>query len=290
VKLATFSADHEPEIGVITDDDRLISISRAIPDLAYDLKSLIADWEKNQPIVEAIVQNARHSFTLDDVDLRAPISNPGKMLIFGFIRPELFADTGMPKLPYPPIIQKFNSAISDPGGEVQLPAKDAAVDCGVYINVIIGKSGKCIPPNAVDDHIFGYSIALALGERKRQYEGLQWAAGGSLDGFAPLGPWIVTKDAIPEPEKCKIKGYLNGTLVQDCDLAPLLFDIREQVSYLTQAMTIHPGDMFFDGSPLGFRQENRAGRHLQDGDVIRSEISQIGCFENVCRKSVGVDA
>lgn len=155
-----------------------------------------------------------------------------------------------------------------------------AVDYEVELAIIIGKAGKNIPKSAVKDHIFGYTIVNDVSARDLQIEHIQWHKGKSLDGFSPMGPYVLLRDAIPYPPDLKIECRVNDELRQSSRTNNLIFDVDTLISDLSQGMTLVPGDIILTGTPSGVGMGFDPPKYLKSGDKITCEIEKIGVLEN----------
>lgn len=146
--------------------------------------------------------------------------------------------------------------------------------------MIIGRRGINIPEEKAIEYVFGYTILNDLTARDLQKNHVQWFKGKSLDGFCPMGPWIVTKDEIGYPVELEIRTWVNGELRQHSNTKHMIFDIAKLISILSQGMTLEPGDILATGTPSGVGMGFNPPKLLKPGDVVRIEIEKIGYIEN----------
>jgi 2-keto-4-pentenoate hydratase/2-oxohepta-3-ene-1,7-dioic acid hydratase in catechol pathway len=154
------------------------------------------------------------------------------------------------------------------------------VDYEVELAVIIGKTAAKVTPQAAEEVIFGYTILNDITARDLQAKHEQWFLAKSLDGFAPLGPHIVTRDEIPNPAALTIKSHVNDELRQSSTTANLIFTIPQIISNLSQALTLHPGDIIATGTPAGVGHALSPPQYLKPGDKVKCEIENIGTLTN----------
>jgi len=156
------------------------------------------------------------------------------------------------------------------------------VDYEAELALVIGKTAKNVTPAEAWDCIFGFTCANDVSARDWQFERQkgQWARGKSFDTFCPLGPWIVTKDEIDDPDDLAIRAVLNGRTVQESRTSEMIFNVRTIVSRLSRSMTLHPGTVILTGTPEGVGFARRPPVFLKPGDVIRVEIEKIGTLSN----------
>ena len=176
-------------------------------------------------------------------------------------------------------------AIIGPLDEIQLPPISEQVDYEAELVVVIGKSGKNIPTESASDHVFGFCCGNDISARDWQKgkPGGQWLLGKTFDTFAPIGPWIVTKDEVGDVGDLAIRQRLNGELVQDAKVGQLIFSIEYLVSHLSKFSTLQPGDLIFTGTPAGVGAARDPQVFLKPGDQLEVEIDKIGLLRNSVR-------
>lgn len=192
-------------------------------------------------------------------------------------------ETAMSYPDQPLLFIKATSSIAGPETPIVLPA--AGPDCVDYeaeLAVVIGKKAKNVMPDDVMNYIMGYTCANDVSARDWQLEKQkgQWSRGKSFDTFCPLGPWIVTKEEIANPDNLGIRAVLNGQTVQESNTANMIFNVREIVSKLSQSMTLLPGTVILTGTPEGVGFTRKPPLYLRAGDVISVEIENIGTLTN----------
>lgn len=190
-------------------------------------------------------------------------------------------------LPAAPILfSKPRTALADPyPASIPVPecAQDGTSDYEAELCVVIGKTGRNIPKDRALDYVLGYTCSNDVSARNLQLTTTQWGFSKGLDGSCPLGPVLVTKHAIEDPQKLNVKAIYNGQTVQDGTTADMIFDVKQQISYLSQGTTLEAGTIFLTGTPAGigfFRQPRVV---LEDKDDIRVYIEKIGTLVNKVR-------
>ena len=181
-------------------------------------------------------------------------------------------------LPKEPIIfSKHLSSICGPDDDVVLPKKSVKGDWEVELGFVIGQTAKNVSKRAALDYVAGYCIVNDVSEREYQIEhGGQWVKGKSLDTFGPVGPWLVTSDEVPNPQKLGLWLELNGERVQDGTTKNMVFGVASILSYVSQFMTLMPGDLICTGTPAGVGLGMKPQRFLEAGDVMRLGIEGLG--------------
>ena len=217
---------------------------------------------------------------LEEARLRAPIPRPGKIICVGRNYAEHARERGA-ELPAQPIFfLKSNNTICGPGEAIVLPPNSSQVDYEAEFAVVIGQGGKRIPEEKAYEHIAGYTILNDVSARDMQAQDKQWFRGKSCDTFAPTGPWIVTRDEIPDPHNLRISLALNGQTMQDSNTSYMIFKVPYLVSYLSQSLTLEPGDLISTGTPEGVGAHRTPPVFLRPGDTVSITVERIGTLTN----------
>jgi 2-keto-4-pentenoate hydratase/2-oxohepta-3-ene-1,7-dioic acid hydratase in catechol pathway len=205
------------------------------------------------------------------------VGRVGKLIGIGLNYADHAQESGMPIPAEPLIFMKATSAIAGPFDPVEMPRGATKLDWEVELGVVIGTSARYVSQQQALDHVAGYCVVNDISERAFQLEGTgQWVKGKSSDGFAPLGPWLVTRDEIPDPQNLSLWLEVGGHRFQDGSTATMVFGPAELVSYLSRFMTLHPGDVITTGTPPGVALGMAAPRWLQPGDVMRLGVEGLG--------------
>ena len=205
------------------------------------------------------------------------VGGVGKIICIGLNYSDHAAESGMEVPEEPVIFFKATSAIVGPDDDVLIPRGSEKTDWEVELGVVIGERASYIPEAEAMDHVAGYCIVNDLSERAFQLERSgQWVKGKSCDTFAPLGPWLVTTDEIDDPHALKMTLDVNGHRYQDGSTATMVFKIPFLVSYLSQFMTLEPGDVISTGTPPGVGLGQNPPVYLREGDVMQLEIAGLG--------------
>ncbi|HUI01792.1 MAG TPA: fumarylacetoacetate hydrolase family protein, partial [Nitrososphaerales archaeon] len=194
---------------------------------------------------------------------------------------------------FPYFFTKFRSALLGPGDQILLPRVSTKVDWEVELAVIIGKGGKYISRDRALDHVAGYTVANDISFRDLQYPpgwpeklnplGMNWVKGKALDSSLPLGPWLVTKDEIPDPQNLGLHLRVNGETKQDSSTSDMVFDVATLIEYASAGITLKPGDVISTGTPLGVALWGDR-RFLADGDLVEAEVEGIGVLRNPVKR------
>lgn len=209
--------------------------------------------------------------------LGPPVAGVGKILAIGFNYAEHAAETGKPLPDEPLLFTKAVTALSGPNDPVVLPRGSRKGDWEVELAVVIGRRALYVEETDALDHVAGYGVINDVSEREYQLErGGQFVKGKSFDTFAPFGPWLVTKDEVPDPQDLKLWLDLNGERRQDGNTATMVFGVAFLVSYLSRFVTLMPGDVIATGTPPGVGLGCDPAVFLKPGDVMRLGIEGLG--------------
>jgi 2,4-diketo-3-deoxy-L-fuconate hydrolase len=209
--------------------------------------------------------------------LGCPVAHVGKFICIGLNYADHAAESGM-KLPNEPVVfMKATTALSGPNDDVVLPRGSEKSDWEVELGVVIGRHASYVSESNAAEHIAGYSIVNDLSERAFQLErGGQWVKGKSCNTFGPVGPWLVTPEEIRDPHNLRMTLDVNGRRFQDGSTATMVFQVPFLVSYLSQFMSLEPGDIISTGTPPGVGLGHKPPVYLRDGDVMELEIEGLG--------------
>ncbi|HXK34322.1 MAG TPA: fumarylacetoacetate hydrolase family protein [Dehalococcoidia bacterium] len=285
VRLVTYRAGDQRRTGAMLDDHRLVDLARATDGaLPADMLQLLALGEDG-------LARARHALAgappaavvvldADLVRLDAPVPRPGKALAIGLNYRDHAAEGGQPLPQRPIVFSKVSTCITGPGMPVQVPRASEAVDYEGELCFVIGRRGRHITAADALEYVAGYTIGNDVSVRDWQSHNPTWMMGKGFDTHGPIGPWIVTRDDIPDPHALGIKTYLNGELVQSSNTKHLIFGIPALIEYISTAFTLEPGDVVFTGTPAGVGVSRKPPLFMKPGDTVRVEVERIGALEN----------
>ncbi len=205
------------------------------------------------------------------------VAGTGKFICIGLNFADHAAESGMEVPPEPVIFMKATSAIIGPNDDVVIPRGSTATDWEVELGIVIGKPAKHVSQKEALDHVAGYCVINDVSERDFQTKRSgQWTKGKSCDTFGPVGPWLVTRDDISDPQNLKMWLKVNGETMQNGSSATMVYGVAHVVSYLSDFMTLHPGDIISTGTPPGVGQGMKPPRYLKAGDVVELGIEGLG--------------
>jgi 2-keto-4-pentenoate hydratase/2-oxohepta-3-ene-1,7-dioic acid hydratase in catechol pathway len=207
----------------------------------------------------------------------ACVAGTGKFICIGLNFSDHAAETGATVPPEPIIFMKASSAIVGPNDTIRIPRGSEKTDWEVELGVVIGKTAKYVSEENAFDHVAGYCVINDVSERAFQTERSgQWTKGKSCDTFGPIGPWLVTKDEVPDPQKLDMWLKVNGKTMQDGSTGTMVYGVAFLVSYLSQFMSLHPGDIISTGTPPGVGMGQKPPQYLRSGDVVELGIAGLG--------------
>lgn len=283
MKLVTFQGEGGPRLGALRDGEVVVDLLATDRELPGTMKELVSAGS-------TVLDRVRHAVGQSDAvcvsspRLLAPIANPQKVVCIGLNYKEHAEESGA-KLPSEPVVfNKFPSALVGLGDAIVLPTVSSEVDFEAELVAVIGRRGRNIAEADALDYVFGYSIGNDVSARDWQLrkDGKQWLLGKSFDTFAPLGPCIVTADELPDPQRLNIELRLNGEVMQSSNTGLMIFPIARLLAYVSQVVTLEPGDLLFTGTPPGVGFARQPPRFLQPGDECEIAIEGIGVLHNRC--------
>jgi len=230
--------------------------------------------------VQAEAARARPTIALEKVRLLAPVPNPPRIFGIGVNYAEHAAESGTRMRDVPTVFMVLSSAVVGPGAEVVLPPNSAAVDYEAELAVVIGKAGHRIAASEWEEHVFGYTIMNDVSARDVQRATSQWSLGKSFPTFAPMGPWIVSKDEIADPHRLGISLTIGGEKLQDSNTSQMIYKIPALIEYLSGIVPLEVGDVISTGTPAGVGMGRTPQRWLKAGEEMILAIEGIGELRN----------
>ena len=217
----------------------------------------------------------RKTVSLSGVTLLPVIPNPQKIICIGVNYADHAAETGQAPPPYPTVFAKFANTLAASGDPIVLPSASTMPDYEGELAVVIGRPGRRITEQDALDHVAGYTAFNDVSARDFQGHTSQWTMGKSPDTFGPLGLALVTADEIPDPQKLELRTTVNGEVLQQASTADMVFTVRQLIAYLSQTMTLLPGDVIATGTPSGIGAARTPPRFLRPGDTVVISIDGV---------------
>jgi acylpyruvate hydrolase len=218
---------------------------------------------------------------LSAVKAALPIANPPKFICVGLNYLEHAKEGGHPPPTYPSFFARFDRSLVAHGGPVIRPKASVQLDYECELTIVIGKGGRNISEARALDHVFGYTIFNDVSVRDFQRKTTQWLAGKNFDGTGPLGPYVVTADALPAgATPLRIATRVNGKTMQDSNTSDMIFSVARTVALLSEIMTLEPGDLIATGTPQGVAHARKPPAWMKAGDTVEIEVEGIGVLAN----------
>jgi 2-keto-4-pentenoate hydratase/2-oxohepta-3-ene-1,7-dioic acid hydratase in catechol pathway len=279
MKLIRFGKAGAEKPGIII-ADKIFDLSDFVPD--YDELFFSSDVFNIAEIVE------KYKGQLPEVNagerLGCPVARPSKIVCIGLNYAKHAKETNSP-IPLEPILfMKSTTAVAGPNDDIIIPKNSEKTDWEVELALVIGKKASYVSEENAMEHVAGYCLHNDVSERAFQLErGGTWDKGKGCDTFAPLGPWMATRDEIPNPHNLRLWLTVNGKIMQDGNTDDFIFNIPQMVSYVSQFMTLLPGDIISTGTPHGVGLGFDPPIFLKDGDVVELGIDGLGSSKQVCK-------
>lgn len=271
MKLLRYGPSGDEKPGMIDEQGRIRDLSGLISDITPETLSAerLAQLSKydidSLPVVEG-----SHRFG-------SPVSGPGKILAIGLNYAEHASESSMDLPPEPLVFSKAVTSLSGPNDGITLPRGSTDTDYEVELGVIIGTRAQYVSKDDALNYVAGYALLNDVSERDYQINrGGQWVKGKSFDGFCPLGPWLVTRDEIEDPQNLNLWCDVNGDRRQDSNTRHMVFGVATIIANLSQYMTLMPGDIIASGTPSGVGMGQTPPVYLKDGDVVELGVEGLG--------------
>ena len=254
-------------------------LAGSLPPLGGILRWLSAGAEALSQLRAHVSQCADQSqWALSDVALYAPVPRPGKIIGVGRNYADHAKETGVAPFEKPRIIFKMSSSVAAPGAVVQRPQGVHKLDFEAELAVVMGAYGRDIDASTALRHVAGYTVLNDMSAREFQFDisPAQTTFAKSMDGFCPMGPWLVTRDEVPDPQNLEVYCWLNGVQMQHGHTKDMLFTVKDLVAYVSRFMTLEPGDIITTGTPAGIGAFRTPPLYLQPGDRLEFEVTGVG--------------
>jgi 2-keto-4-pentenoate hydratase/2-oxohepta-3-ene-1,7-dioic acid hydratase in catechol pathway len=282
MRLATIQTAHGPRAAAQV-NGAYIDLHAADPRLPTGVRQLLEGGPDLLRIAREVAGSALATrIPAAGVKLLPPIPDPPKIVCMGLNYRDHAAETGA-KIPAEPVLfSKFNTALIGPEEPIVLPPTSRKVDYEAELVLVVGKKGRNLSAAAALDHLAGYTVGHDVSARDWQLEkdGRQWLAGKTFDTFAPLGPALVTPDELADPQNLAVRLRLNGQTMQDGNTRHMIFTAGAALAYISQIVTLLPGDLVFTGTPAGVGMARKPPVWLKAGDVVEVEIEGLGVLRN----------
>jgi 2-keto-4-pentenoate hydratase/2-oxohepta-3-ene-1,7-dioic acid hydratase in catechol pathway len=286
MRLATILTPHGPRAAAQV-GDAYVDLHATDPGLPTSVRLLLAASPAiRRAAAEAAASDRAVRYAANAVKLLPPVPDPAKILCIGLNYRDHAVEGGQPIPTEPVLFGKFPNTLIAHGDPIKIPRVAHKVDYEAELVIVIGKTGKHIPGDeSAFEYVGGYTVGHDVSARDWQFKGSekQWIIGKTFDTFAPTGPVVVTADELTDPHNLKIQLRLNGQTMQNSSTKEFIFGVPALLAYLSQVVTLEPGDLIFTGTPPGVGIARKPTPVLlKPGDVVEVEIEKIGVLRNPC--------
>ena len=278
MKLVTLIHNGHTQIGAVVDD--CVAIATGHIEHANDMITFLASGEAGLTAMQALIASGQHRVKSTDVLLLAPVPRPGKFLGIGLNYADHISETGRDKPEYPTFFTKQSTCVIGPGAAIHCPKVSEKVDYEGELGFVIGKRCRHVSVENAHEVIAGYTICNDVTVRDWQHRTPTWTLGKSFDTHGPMGPWLVTADEIADPHNLTLKTWVDEELRQNANTREMIFNCYEMIAYLSQVMTLEPGDVISTGTPAGVGVKMQPRGYLKPGQTVRIEIESVGTLTN----------
>ncbi|MDD1620944.1 MAG: fumarylacetoacetate hydrolase family protein [Methylococcaceae bacterium] len=278
MKLVTFTHNGQIRMGAVIDDSVVIASGNIA--CADNMIAFLTAGTTGLAAMQSLIDSGRHRVSRADVKLLSPVLRPGKFLGIGLNYAEHISETGREKPEYPTFFTKQSTCVIGDGEAIHRPNVSEKVDYEGELAFVIGKRCRHVSVEQAREVIAGYTICNDVTVRDWQQRTPTWTLGKSFDTHGPLGPWLVTAGEIADPHNLSLKTWVDDELRQNANTGEMIFNCYDMVAYLSQAMTLEPGDVISTGTPAGVGVKMKPRGYLKPGQTVRIEIEGIGTLSN----------
>jgi len=279
MKLVRFGPRGREKPGLIDDEGNLRSLEKRVPDITSKVLS-----DKGLERL-ARINPARLPKVTGRPRIGVPVADIGKIVCIGLNYIDHAKEVGAAIPEEPIVFMKPTSALNGPNDIVEMPKGSKKSDWEIELGVVIGTVANNVPKSRALQHVAGYTVVNDVSEREWQIErGMTWDKGKGCDTFCPVGPWMVTRDEIRNPQRLNLWMDVNGKRMQDGNTSTMIFDVRTLVSYISKFMTLYPGDLIATGTPPGVGSGMKPPLFLKQDDVMEPGIEGLGAQRQKVRK------
>ena len=299
MRLVSFSVKNEQSYGALLEGGECVDLPRAAArdnfELPPTIDALVRDSDRSMGIARGVLRSAQsldgHGreqarsaglvVALSEVVIQAPIRTPSKIVAVGLNYMDHCREQKVPPPKVPLLFAKFPSSIVGPGQPIRWDRSlTQQVDFEAELAIVMGRRARRVSRETAMEYVFGYTALNDVSARDLQFSDKQWVRAKSLDTFCPIGPYLVTRDEIADPNNLAIRCQVNGIAYQNSTTAEMIFKVPELVRFITEAITLEPGDLIATGTPDGVGVFRSPQVFLKDGDDVSVEIEGIGELRN----------
>ena len=278
MKLVTFTHNNQTRVGAVVNNTVIDSLGCS--DIPISMIEFLTAGSKALLAMQNLINLGKAIIPLNEVKLNAPVPRPGKYLGISLNYADHIAETGREQPKYPSFFTKQSSCVIGSGDAIHKPKISDKLDYEGELAFVIGKRCRHVPAEMAHQVIAGFTIANDVSIRDWQMHSPTMMIGKSFDTCGPLGPWLVTPDELPDPHNLSIKTWIDNELRQNANTRQMIFNCYEMIAYLSQAMTLEPGDVITTGTPSGVGVKMQPRGYMKPGQTARIEIEGIGTLSN----------
>ena len=285
MKVVTFVYEGRTRLGALCSSEGrecVFDFSQLDSRLPSDVLSFLEAGKETRALAAQALASASptQGLALNKVTLKAPIPRPGKILCIGQNYLAHAAEANVGASPHPIIFSKYANSVIGPGEPIVIPPETNEPDYEGELAVVIGQTARRVPESKALDYVAGYMPFNDVSARDWQQRTHQWLMGKTFDTFAPMGPALVTADEIPNVQDLTLRTVIGDEVLQKANTSLMIFSVAYLIAYITQVVTLEPGDIIATGTPSGIGAARKPPRWLRHGDVVRIEIEKVGTLEN----------
>jgi 2-keto-4-pentenoate hydratase/2-oxohepta-3-ene-1,7-dioic acid hydratase in catechol pathway len=284
LKLLTFHRKDVLQLGIRTEAG-VIDVAQAAkeyPGIPLTMDAAIRGGVEAKKALQGLMEQPEAHWLLNEQDLKPGpcVGIPEKLICIGLNYRRHAQETGMPIPEVPVLFSKFNNTLAGTGEPIPLPDNAIQYDYEVELGVVIGKEARSVSVDEALNYVFGYFTVNDMSVRDLQFRTSQWLLGKTPDRFFPTAPYLVTADEVGDPQNLRLFCWVNGELRQNSNTADMIFSVAECISYITQYMTLKPGDVISTGTPEGVVMGMQEKTWLKPGDEVVVEVEGLGKCTN----------
>ena len=278
MKLVTFKYKDISRVGAIAGDTVVDGLAQK--NIPQTMLEFLGAGQSGLDALQQLIDSQQARIPLSEVKLLAPVPRPGKFLGIGLNYADHIAETALEKPEYPTFFTKQSSCVIADGDAIHLPKVSEKLDYEVELAFVIGKRCRHVPLEKAHEVVAGYTLVNDVTVRDWQFRTPTWMIGKSFDTHGPMGPWIVTVDEVADPHNLILKTWVDDELRQSSNTRNMIFNIYQMIAYLSQVMTLEPGDVIATGTPSGVGVKMKPRGYMKAGQVVTIEIESIGRLTN----------
>ena len=289
MQLISFTRDGRVRSGAIEEvltgpsTTRVVDLNQADPRLPADMLELLRGGDELLQLASHVIESAPPEMWLSvaGTQLVAPVPNPGKIICIGLNYRDHAAEAGLSIPAEPVVFAKLSNTVNGPYAPITMPRATEQIDYEAELGVVMGRTCKGVKETDALDYVAGYLAVNDVSARDVQHRNGQWVLGKSPDGFAPMGPALVTADEVGDPQQLDVRTRIGDEVLQSSNTREMIFPVARLISFISEFVTLEPGDVIATGTPSGVGGAHQPPRWLKAGETVRVEIPRLGALANL---------